>query len=460
MSTGLSAQNTIGLVDFDPESMNDGYFLFYPERQRSVFLMNACGQVVHEWPDAQYYPSAGFRFLENGDIMRTGLDSASANQTFNAGGTGQLVQRKNWDNEPLWEYTCSSDTACMHHDIEVLPNGNVLIIVWELKTIEQAVEAGKDTAGYTFDTVWPDKIIEVEPTGGHGGTIVWEWHAWDHLVQSYDDAKPNFGVVADHPELIDINYPGSNVPDMYHINSVDYNPALDQIMLCTPFLNELWIIDHSTTTAEAAQHTGGNSGHGGDLLYRWGNPMTYGQGDLADRELHFNHCATWLGPDLPPNDPDVGKIMVFNNRLTVNTSSVDILIPPVDVNGVYTYTPGTPFEPADPEQRFQTSDPTEFHSIIMGGAQKLPNGNIFICSSRGGWLFQLAPDTSIAWSYINPFMGAGAAVQGTSPLGSGLVFHAFWVGPDHPGIQGHDLDPIGYIELEPNLTFCNLPTAV
>ena len=41
--------------------------------------------------------------------------------------------------------------------------------------------------------------------------IVWEWHATDHIVQDYDESKLNFGVVADVPNLIDINY-NNNTP--------------------------------------------------------------------------------------------------------------------------------------------------------------------------------------------------------------------------------------------------------
>src|SRR5207248_2769403 len=43
----------------------------------------------------------------------------------------------------------------------------------------------------------------------HGGEIVWEWHAWDHLIQEFDPQKANYGVVADHPERVDINFAGA-----------------------------------------------------------------------------------------------------------------------------------------------------------------------------------------------------------------------------------------------------------
>jgi hypothetical protein len=50
--------------------------------------------------------------------------------------------------------------------------------------------------------------------------------------------------------------------DRNHINSVAYNPELDQIMLSVREYCEVWIIDHGTTTAEAASHKGGKRGKG------------------------------------------------------------------------------------------------------------------------------------------------------------------------------------------------------
>ncbi|MBK7295857.1 MAG: hypothetical protein IPI91_03970 [Flavobacteriales bacterium] len=42
---------------------------------------------------------------------------------------------------------------CIHHDAEVLPNGNVLVIAWELKTMQEAWNAGRDTVGFGYSSL-------------------------------------------------------------------------------------------------------------------------------------------------------------------------------------------------------------------------------------------------------------------------------------------------------------------
>jgi hypothetical protein len=75
------------------------------------------------------------------------------------------------------------------------------------------------------------------------------------------------------------------------MNSIDYNPDLDQIALSVKGNSEAWIIDHGTTTAQAAGHTGGRRGQGGDLLYRWGNPLTYRAGTANDARCSSSPCS-------------------------------------------------------------------------------------------------------------------------------------------------------------------------
>jgi len=53
---------------------------------------------------------------------------------------------------------------------------------------------------------------------------------WGHLIQDYDPLKENYGVVMDHPELIDINFVSQHtimISDWTHVSSVDYNENLD-----------------------------------------------------------------------------------------------------------------------------------------------------------------------------------------------------------------------------------------
>ncbi len=111
--------------------------------------------------------------------------------------------------------------------------------------------------------------------------------------------------------------------------------TLDQILISVHNFSEIWVIDHSTTTAEAASHSGGNSGMGGDLLYRWGNPAAYDSGSSADQQLFVQHDAQWIGNGLP----GAGNILIFNNgqgRPDGDYSSVDEIVPPVASDGSYT----------------------------------------------------------------------------------------------------------------------------
>ena len=229
------------------------------------------------------------------------------NPTMNSGGVGGGISKYSWDGELLWNYEISNETYQHHHDVEPLPNGNILVIVWEHKTADEAYAVGRQSIDNSLNVMWSEAILELEPVGTNDVNIVWEWHLWDHLIQEVDPDLPNYGVVSDHPELQDINYgnagsnggPGGANGDWKHFNAVAYNEDLDQIALSSRFHDEIYIIDHSTTTEEAAGHTGGNSGMGGDFLYRWGNPQVYDRGSDLDRVLDDQHSVNWIPEGYP-----------------------------------------------------------------------------------------------------------------------------------------------------------------
>jgi len=380
------------------DSSYEGYTLFTPMWDTKTFLMQNDGQIVHEWKNSIYSDAQICYLMENGNIARTSLVASSS---FPAGGYQGRVEIFDWDDNLEWQFEYSTTQYCSHHDIDILPNGNILMIAWELKSYNEAINMGKNPSALQGGDFWPDHIIEVQPTGLKTGKIVWEWHAWDHTIQDYDATKQNFGVISDHPELIDINY-GGRRSDWLHINSVDYNEELDQILLSAHNFNEIWVIDHSTTIEEATGHSGGRYGKGGDLLYRWGNPQAYGMGDSSDEKLFGQHDATWIPYDYPGG----GNILVFNNgagRQSSRYSSIDEIDPPTNQEGFYLKETGAAFGPEDQTWRYIADNPSDIYSMTMSGAQRLPNGNTLICSANAGYFTEVTQEKNVVWNYYNPF---------------------------------------------------------
>ena len=453
LKTPSQAQQTVGLFLNNPDAFN-GYTLFSPSSSKITYLIDNCGELINSW-ESDYFPGASSYLLESGDLIRT----ARISSTFQGGGTGGRIEVFNWDNELIWGYNYSSDLFHHHHDIAVMPNGNILLLAWDLRTNIEMVQSGRDPNNAP-PQVWSEKIVEIEPIGTDSASVVWEWFIFDHLVQDFDSTKNNYGVIVEHPELLDINYgpAGSALTgvDWIHFNAINYNPTLDQIIVSSRHLSEIMIIDHSTTTAEAAGHTGGNSGKGGDILFRWGNPETYDRGTPDDKKLFGPHDVQWIEEGLL----DEGKIMVFNNgpgRPSGNYSTVDVIDPPMDINGNYVIEPDQPFAPENLFWSYSADPPSSFFSSNISGAQRLPNGNTLICEGRKGRFFEVNESDSIVWQYINPVISSGPIPQGITPT-TNSAFRAYRYGPDFPAFFGNDLTPFGPIEINPLPQSCMVTT--
>jgi hypothetical protein len=374
-----------------------GLTLYNPMFSTTTYLIDELGGIVHTWLGGNNAFSV--YMLENGNLLRTQVIGGGPG----GGGTGR-VQEVTWDNVTLWSFDQSNASLQAHHDVEYLPNGNVLMIVWEYMTAAEAIANGRDPGLLAGGTFSPDKIIEIQPDGLGGATIVWEWHVWDHLIQDFDNTQANFGVVADHPELFNVNYPPNPTNDWNHFNAVDYHAGFDQIALSSPLWSEIYVIDHSTTTAEAAGHTGGNSGKGGDILYRWGNPEAYGAGTAVDKQLFGQHDIQWI----EEGRPGAGNFICFNNganRPAGPFSSIDEFVSPVDAFGNYAHVAGTAYGPAAPIWIYTDPIPTSFYSNIISGTERLENGNTLVTNGVAGHMFEVNPAKSVVWQYTNPFPG-------------------------------------------------------
>jgi hypothetical protein len=415
-----------GLLLNDPKALQ-GYTLLAPLDSTNTYLLDMQGKVVQTWA-SDSTPALFPMLLENGHLLRPGSIGSDSRIFGPQPGVGGRIQEFTWEGKLVWDYRFYNARQLPHHDMTRLPNGNVLLIVSDRKTTEEALAAGRRPELIGNSYLIPDSLVEIKPTGPTTGEVVWEWHLWDHLVQDHDKTKANYGNVREHPELVNLNYtdgepdapaktprPQRTNPDWTHFNGVAYNPDLDQIAVSVHAFSEFWILDHGTTTAQAAGHKGGRGGKGGDLLYRWGNPRTYRAGTKADQKLFRQHNAHWI----PKGHPGEGHLLVFNNgngRTGGNYSSVDELALPVDAEGRYACKPGTAYGPDQPFWSYSAPKKSEFYSSFISGAQRLPNGNTLICSGANGTVFEVTADKEIVWKYVNPGKG-GPAVRPPAPPG-------------------------------------------
>jgi hypothetical protein len=439
----LTAQRTVGLMTHVPGS-SEGYVLFAPLHSKTTYLIDKCGRQVHSWT-SDYTPSQSVYLLPNGKLLRSGNDTANKLIPANGG----HIELLDWNSKRLWHYTISNDKERQHHDICPMPNGNVLVIAYSKRSREEALAAGRDpaTAG---NGILGEKIIEIKPIGRDSAKVVWQWDVWDHLVQERDSTLANYGKVAKHPRLFDLNHVLSPGEDWLHFNSVTYNAALDQVMFSSHHFNEIYIIDHSTSTAQAAAHSGGRYGRGGDLLYRWGNPATYKTGTSAEQKLYSQHYPHWI----EKGRPDAGKILIFNNGLNrpgENYSTLEIIEPPMDAKGNYLLKPDQAFGPDQSSWNYTASNPTRFFSKNISGAQRLANGNTLVCQGSTGKFFEINANKEIVWSYVCP-VGATPITQGANT--NGQVFRCTFFEASYPAFKGRKLVPGNPIEINPGTYPC------
>ncbi|MDP6325174.1 MAG: aryl-sulfate sulfotransferase [Candidatus Thalassarchaeaceae archaeon] len=444
---------TVGLIYCD-DRVNEDYTLFAPMSSASTYLIDSHGREIHSWTSSSgLRPGLSAYVLEDGDLLRTANIGTDGGGSFSGGGIAGKVERLSWDSQIEWEWYYVGDSRRSHHDIEPLPNGNLLMIAWGYKSETDSQDAGRDPDKMSQNALWPDHIIEVEPSGTNQGTVVWEWHIWDHLIQDFDSTKDNYGIVADHPELLDINFADASGPNKYksdwmHCNGIDYNPTLDQIALSCKNTNEIYIIDHSTSTEEAASHSGGNSGKGGDILYRWGNPEAYRAGTPEDQQLFGQHDIQWI----QEGRPGAGDLSLFNNGVGRSTSysSVDVISPPL-VNGEYVIESGSAWGPEAPNWTWDQG--TDMYGTSISGAERLENGNTLVTWGQRGTFYEVNLEGEIVWEYINPVIGNGPMNQGeTIPQGQNAnsqqntVFKTHRYNSSFAGFIGKDLTPGDYIE--------------
>jgi hypothetical protein len=479
LNKNLKQRNMFGIgvprgLTMSSEGLADGYVLFAVPNSPFIYLINRKGEVVHQWKSN--YGVFEAYLQDDGSLIQAASDPDYP--VFGCCGPYGRIQKITWDSKILWDYEYANEQHIVHHDFTVMPNGHILAIAYEAMPYDKAIAQGRKPELTPKSGPWSEEIIEIVPEGKTGGKIVWEWHLWDHLIQDNDSKKAGYGKVADHPELLDFNL-GAPLPppitqealdtmiakgmahrnstidnagsDIFHFNAIKYNADLDQIAFSSPNISEIYIIDHSTTTQEAAGHKGGRYDKGGDFLYRWGNPQNYKRGDSTNRTLFGQHDIRWI----EKGKPGAGNLTVFNNHppseidwsnmgtMGNNYSMVYEFAPPIDKKGNYVIEKGKPYGPEKPLWFYMAPDTLSFYSSFISGAQRTENGNTFIDEGAKGRFFEVTPQGEIVWEYLNPYHGNITQPNGDPIPVMPMPFFEFrgnFIPANHPALANKKLE--------------------
>jgi hypothetical protein len=411
------------------DAFSDGYILgAHHSNSAKTYLFDKDLNIVHTWNhEGQESPQNGYAcyLLENGHLLRSGISqNAVSSGAFPKQGTiSEIDANKNF----VWSCTLEDTVRMLHHDFKVLPNGNILMVSFVCYCKDSAIAAGLDSAlftsggrifsglsktqfGMSDNSVQLESLLELQPdrSGGGNHTIVWEWNIIDHVI------SPDLAL--EHPEKIKTDLGPFFVGQWVHLNGMDYDPVKDLIVFSSRVFSEFFIIDHSTSTTEAAGSTGGTYGKGGDLLYRWGRPSNYCRQSMlidsfwvvnrrsrqeeeeeeVDSTLQFDttyyhendvvhclHCPTWI----PEGYPGAGNVMFFHNNVDaamskLGNSQIIEVTPDINADGQFVMSPGTPTIPLTPTWIYTPQD--DMFSQSMSSAIRMPSGNTIIHEAYPG----------------------------------------------------------------------------
>jgi outer membrane protein assembly factor BamB len=354
-----------GVTILDIHQVEPGYVLYTPllgdpsqGTATVTYLINVYGEVVKSWPMAvgagQYA-----QLLADGTLIYAGQ---SEKEIVVPPGDGGLLQIIDWDGEVLWSY----ENDFLHHDMEMLPDGNIAALIYSLVPDGMVAEIQGGLPGTELEdgSIWGDSIIEVDPDG----EIINQIDVWQYLDPVEDPI---------HPDI--------NRNEWTHANSlrfVESNPITG---------TEAYLVSHRQISVVALVDRAT-----GELIWKWGHD------DLAQQ-----HDARML---------ENGNILIFDNGED-----------PKDTAGGHTV-PRSRIVEVDPRTNeiiWTYASPVltawRFFSPLISGAHRTPNGNTFINEGMPGRLFEVTPEGETVWEYISPH---GRPVEGDPVLRETWIFRA------------------------------------
>ena len=178
---GFPIFGSAGTTFINREKTFHGVTLYTTFGAERTNLIDLEGNVVHTWsPPAPLKPYYGF-MRDNGNLS---LRCQSGEETWQFGGASATIVELDWESNVIWRY----DNPVIHHDHEILRNGNTMVIGWEpLATeISAKIKGGSIAPGDDDHEVLSDYLQELAPDG----STVWEWHGSKHLDPAHEIICP------------------------------------------------------------------------------------------------------------------------------------------------------------------------------------------------------------------------------------------------------------------------------
>jgi len=401
---------TVGTVYLEDRA-DEYFFLFSPVNGTETYLIDVCGYIVNQW-SSDYRPGLASYLDEKGNLYRAGRINSDV---FRAGGLGGVIEKYSWDGDLEWTYRLADDNYHLHHDFYVLENGNLIVMAWALIPDHELDSLGRSVEDGEFFYAEILKEIDVE----NEFTCRWTWRALDHIVQDRDVSAPYYGEIVDHPRRLDINLPGSitaQYTDWLHFNSIDVNEEDSLILISCNAIDEIITIEWPETDSLASGDSGGIYGHGGDILFRWGNSGNMGY-ELGAKNLFKQHDANFV------DRANGGFAFSFfnNGRLLQgeNYSTVDLLEFGESLDELMDQFWESPIQGMEPTWSYNRFAERQLYSKRMSSAQLIDN-NWVICASDDGRIIQLDEAGNRTWEYINPVGPNQIFAQGDQPFANSM----------------------------------------
>ncbi len=392
---GWSPFRPTGLTYRDSRSFG-GYTLITPIGGDAVYLIDEGGCVVHQWRTPHFQPGYGY-LLPGGKLLVRGQPLVETGVGVGEpAGRADILLELGWDSNQVWRW----EHEGFHHDMSRLPNGNTLVIVWELvpgelvkkikggyppEQVEQ-ITSDKDFMSFILQGVGvggrprlkgmlTDALWEVSPAG----EPVNIWHAHEHFDPEVDTLCP-------------IDFPF----EWTHLNAVELTPEGD-VLISSQKLDKIMRISWPE----------------GEVLWKWG-----GLGRMSHQH----------DPTITPD----GTLLVFDNG-TKHPPIARSRVIEVDMKTdqiIWQYVPSPVFS---------------MLSLHIAGAERLANGNTLICEGESGRVFEVTRNCEICWEWNSPFVYNFKGVQAV------MLFRAHRYAADGPELRGRHLDATGYAELNRKL---------